>query len=116
MLERFVKGDALLHERDLKELSFGGQRPAMRGYWEIRSQGRMEETRLFGFFARPGALVGTGFEGKGRLLSGDDYKARRAACGKIWDALLPGCRWIQDPWPVETKDHMYSYLNRVEDD
>ena len=111
VLERYVRGKNLLIRRDIKELGSEPIRKHMRGYWEFRSQGRMEETRLFGFFARPGAFVATCFAGRGTFGAQEDWDARRKACEQIWLRIFPNHSWLKDPWPVLLKSNLENYLN-----
>lgn len=121
VLKRFVKGDMLNLRRDIKELGSHIDKsidPKMKGYWEFRSQGRMEETRLFGFFARPGAFVATDFKGRGDFAKGNQaqWNAQRVSCRSKWDALFPTEPPIRKPWPVHTRSHLNAYLERSNDD
>lgn len=114
VLERYVTGNALLIRRDIKELGSDPVRPHMRGYWEFRSQGRMEETRLFGFFARPGAFVATAFKGRGTFGSQSDWDTQHAACEARWNQLTGGAAYMTEPWPVQLRRELDVYLNVIE--
>lgn len=119
VLRRYVVGDALLIRRDLKELGSpidGAPNVRMRGYWEFRSQGRMEETRLFGFFARPGAFVATAFKARGEFRKGmqSDWNAQREKCGIEWHRVFADRRFLSEPWPMLTRDQMSAYLERYD--
>lgn len=114
-LQRFVDGKAVLLRRDLKELGSlvdKPLKPTMRGYWEFRSQGRMEETRLFGFFARPGAFVATAFKGRGEFRPNcpGDWDDQKKKCEGSWNDLFPTEDYYSALWPVLTKDHLANYL------
>lgn len=115
VLKRFVTGKSLNIRRDIKELGSpldGSTKPDMQGFWEFRSQGRMEETRLFGFFARPGAFVATAFKGRGDFGGGvqADWDLQRDECIAAWHFLFPTNDYMTTPWPVLTKDHLQQYL------
>jgi hypothetical protein len=119
-LKRYTLGDQLVIRRDLKELSSpldGGLKVHMRGYWEFRSQGRREETRLFGFFARPGAFVATAFKGRGEFREGvqADWDAQHAECEANWKTLTSSASYLTDPWPMFTRAQMAVYLENVND-
>jgi len=116
VLERFVKGLHMLIQRDIKELgSVSPLRSHMRGFWEIRSQGRMEETRLFGFFARPGAFVATGFKGRGEFEEQADWDAQRCACEQQWQFLAGNEKYLAEPWPITTRSQLAKYVDRNEE-
>jgi hypothetical protein len=114
VLERFVKGHALVLARDIKELGSRDRAQHMRGYWEFRSQGRMTETRLFGFFARPGAFIATDFQSRDLYTGQADWDDQRARCGAQWSGLTDK-DWYVGPWPVELRAHLATYLDRDDD-
>ena len=114
VLERFVKGHAMLVNREVKELGSASMLTHMRGYWEFRSMGRMEETRLFGFFARTGAFVATAFCARGSFTKQADWDRRRQLCDKLWAGIFPNDSFLDEPWPVNAKPEMNSYLDRVD--
>lgn len=111
VLERFTLGKNMLLNRDVKELGSDPIRENMRGYWEFRSQGRMEETRLFGFFARPGAFVATDFCGRGAFQAQADWEAQKNSCLAAWTSLFPKAFFITSPFPVRNKIVLSKYLN-----
>lgn len=111
VLERYVKGHALLLNRDIKELGSRDRAAHMRGYWEFRSQGRMTETRLFGFFARPGAFIATDFQSRAKYVSQDDWDDQRKSCGQIWDDITKSAKYMIDPWPVSLRSELKNYLD-----
>lgn len=120
VLKRFTLGDGILIRRDLKELGSPIDKApgvAMRGYWEFRSQGRREETRLFGFFARPGAFVATAFKGRGEFREGVqlDWDNQREQCLVEWRKLTGEKQPMRDPWPVVTRDDLAIYLEVTDD-
>ena len=121
VLRRYLKGEMLNIRRDIKELGSHIDKatdPGMKGYWEFRSQGRMEETRLFGFFARPGAFIATDFKGRGEFARGvqSQWDAQRESCKAKWEALFPTQSPMANPWPVQTRAQLISYLERDDDD
>lgn len=110
VLERFVRGDAVRLKYDIKELGTKSRNETMRGYFSIRSQGPMTETRLLGFFARHGAFVATAFEPRDRFVTQADWDEQRDRCGETWTRLVGHAPFLTDPWPVETRDHLSTYL------
>lgn len=115
VLERFVLGAAIRVKYDIKELGSERSDEAMRGYWEFRSQGRMTETRLFGFFVRPGAFLATAFCGRDEFSKASHWVDRRVACEALWKNLCSGSTYILDPWPVVDAEELNSYLVRSDD-
>lgn len=116
VLKRFTLGQGMLIRRDIKELGSpleGAPKVGMRGYWEFRSQGKIHETRLFGFFARHGAFVATDFKGRGEFRQGNqqDWDDQRKSCLARWEALTGSASFVQEPWPVLTRDQLTSYLS-----
>lgn len=114
-LERYCNGSAINLNRDMKELGSKDANRSMRGYWEYRSQGPMEETRLFGFFARPGAFVATDFQPRGQYVSQADWDAQRASCEGRWVVLTKKRPYMTDPWPVRLRNELSVYLDRADD-
>lgn len=115
VLERYVKGQAIRLNYDLKELGTLNRDQGMRGYWEFRSQGPMTETRLFGFVPLPGAFVATDFQSRAEFESAADWAAQRAACGQRWDSLTSGAPFMNTPWPVDGRSALAAYLDRADD-
>ena len=115
VLERFVQGHNLRVNYDLKELGSERSDVSMRGYWEFRSQGRMTETRLFGFFVRPGAFLATAFCGRDKFANGSDWKKRRLKCEELWKANFDNSKYLENPWPVTDADGLKAYLVRSDD-
>lgn len=111
VLERYVVGGRLNLERDLSELGSKIRRPEHRGFWAFRSQGPRVQTRLLGFFARPGAFVATGFEPRDNL----DYRAAFADNRARWTALTGGRPVLNSPYPVETPSDLAAYLEHEDD-
>lgn len=118
LLERFVRGAVLRNSYDLKELGSAHARTDMQGYWELRSQGRMTETRLFGFFARPGAFVCTAFKPRSDFGGKADprWLQQRQACEATWQGLFPGRAYLKTPWPVTTRIQVAAYTEGCDDD
>lgn len=108
-LERYVLGHCILLNREMKELGSDHSRSSMRGFWSIRSQGRMEETRLLGHFARPGAFVATRFAGRGEFRDGPDWQAAKGISDVTWKTLTKGT-YLLDPWPVRLRSELAVYL------
>lgn len=100
VLERFVRGHRLVQRQDIKELGSNPMRACMKGFWEIRSQGPIEETRLFGHFARPGAFVATAFKPRGDFTSQEHWKRQRQECDAEWANLFGASNYMTKPWPV----------------
>lgn len=115
VLERFIRGDVLVLNQEIKELGSRDTNLGMRNYWEFRSQGRMTETRLFGFFARPGAFVATDFQPRDIFETQDDWDRQRDKCRATWAIFSGGNSPIQSPWPVQTRAALAAYLNREEE-
>ena len=115
VLERFVLGQHVRLRNDLKELGTMRNDAAMRGYWEFRSQGRMVETRLFGFFALPGAFVATDFQPRDIFVTQQDWDGQRQKCAGSWGNLTGGADFLVDPWPVHTRREFETYLERDND-
>lgn len=111
VLERYVIGGRLNLERDISELGSKIRRPEHRGFWSFRSQGPRVQTRLLGFFARPGAFVATGFESRDGL----DYRTAFAENLARWSALTGGRPFLNSPYPVETPAHLTAYLEHQDD-
>ncbi|MBO9519774.1 MAG: hypothetical protein J7493_17080 [Porphyrobacter sp.] len=111
VLERYVLGGLLNLERDIAELGSKIRRPAHRGFWEFRSQGPSTETRLFGFFARPGAFVATEFASRDVV----DFRVRFESSTEIWKNLAGGRACMMSPYPVEKPEHLTKYIDRDDD-
>lgn len=115
VVERFVKGENINLRYDLKELGSDKVINAnMKGYWEFRSGPPNEQTRLFGFFARPGAFVATEFALRGDYVDNADWRAQRQACQKQWEQLTSEA-YLAEPWPVLTGADLAEYLERDDD-
>lgn len=117
VLERYVKGFGLNLDRDMKELGSMKQNAAMRGFWEFRSGQPIEETRLFGFFARPGAFVAFSFEPRGKFGGASDpaWKAERDVCETGWKTLFGARPYLTSPWPVRDRPAFLTYVDRTDD-
>jgi hypothetical protein len=117
VLERFVTGSHLNLNHDMKELGSMKTDAAMQGFWEFRSGMPAEQTRLFGFFARPGAFVATSFQPRGNFGSASDpaWRAEREASENVWKSLFGSKRYLTSPWPVVTKQHFQAYTDRDDD-
>lgn len=91
--------------------------PAMRGFWEFRSGLPVEQTRLFGFFARPGAFVATSFHPRGKFGGAADpaWLAEQKAAVSVWKGLFGTASYLESPWPVLTKAQFAEYLERSDD-
>lgn len=111
VLERYVTGKSLLIRRDIKEMGSDPIKAHMRGFWEFRSQGRMEETRLFGFFARAGAFVATAFKGRGEFRLQSDWNAQRNDCAIEWTRLAGSEDFKTSPFPVTLRSQLADYLD-----
>ena len=109
VLERFVKGHALVPRKDVKELGSENIQPSMKGYWSIRSQGPIEQTRILGFFARPGAFVATAFKPRSSLT--EQWQAQKRLCEIEWGILFPGAKCLGKPWPVLMRSEYEEYTN-----
>jgi hypothetical protein len=110
VLERYVEGLPLRVNADIKELGTKRRDANMRGYWEFRSQGPRTQTRLFGFFARPGAFLATAFEPRDIYQDPADWLAQRRACQQRWNAVTRNAKFCVSPWPVETRASLQAYL------
>lgn len=115
VLERFVRGDALRVNADMKDIGAKHRNENMRGYFSIRSQGPMTETRLFGFFPRAGAFVATAFVGRDQFSSQEDWDERRESCREIWNRITGEAAFLTDPWPVETRAQLQAYMSAQDD-
>jgi hypothetical protein len=114
-LERYVDGSSLNLNYDIKELGTKNVDEKMRGFWEFRSQGPMEETRLFGFFARPGAFIATDFQPRGQYESELDWLSQQTGCEARWRALCGDRPYMMAPWPVRVRADLAQYLEREDD-
>jgi hypothetical protein len=112
VLERYVTGGIINLNSDLAEMGSKLPKPHHRGWWEFRSQGPSVQTRLFGFFARRGAFVATGFRSKEML----SYKDQFAADASEWATLAGGAPYLDTIYPVDSPDHLEFYLTRETDD
>jgi hypothetical protein len=110
VLTRYVRGSHLNVNRDIKELGTKSSNATMRGYWEFRSHPPQEETRLFGFFARPGAFVATDFQPRGKFVTQAHWLAQRQACQLTWDSLTNKAVYMTSPWPVQTTNDLGAYI------
>lgn len=115
VLERFVRGDVLRVNADMKDIGAKRRDENMRGYFSIRSQGPMTETRFFGFFPRAGAFVATAFVDRDQFSTQEDWDKRRESCREIWDHITDGATFLTDPWPVDTRAQLQAYMS-VQDD
>ena len=105
VLERYVSGSHLNLNYDMKELGSLKPDATMQGFWEFRSGLPVEQTRPFGFFARPGAFVATSFQPRGAFGGIADpawLKVREEGEGQ-WAALFGAKPYMKMPWPVLTK-------------
>ncbi len=102
VLERYVIGAHLNFNIDMKELGSLKPDSSMQGFWEFRSGLPVEQTRLFGFFGRPGAFVATSFQPRGNFggMSDPAWKAVRQDGEKHWNDLFGEKEYIKMPWPV----------------
>ncbi len=115
VLERFVRGHVLRVNADVKDLGSRDRNEKMRGYFSIRSQGPMTETRLFGFFPRAGAFVATAFEGRDLFVSQADWDNQRELCRATWNRITSGAPFLTDPWPVDTRSNLQAYMSAKDD-
>lgn len=111
VLNRYVTGKALVIRADLKELGTDPQREKMRGLWEFRSQGRITETRLLGFFASPGAFVAIEFEARDVYEGEGEWVKAKKRCDKAWNLLTQQASYMMDPWPVTLRSEMTEYTD-----
>lgn len=115
VLERYVVGHAIRVNYDMKDLGTKRLDANMQGYFAFRSQGPMTETRLLGFFARPGAFVATGFRTKDELPSQKEWDEQRQQCGEAWRDITGSAPFLNAPWPVQTRVHLNAYLSAKDD-
>jgi hypothetical protein len=108
-LRRYCEGGVVNLRFDLKELGSEGPNAAMRGFWEFRSQGPTEQTRLFGFFAQRGAFIATSFRPRGEMV-GSEWQAERDRSHARWRGLVQGQQYMTSPWPVLTRPHLKDYI------
>lgn len=111
VLERFISGGNLTLNHDIAEMGSKLRRPAHRGHWEFRSVGPAMQTRIFGFFARPGAFVAFDFLGRDEV----DYPRQFAADSARWCALTFHRPTLNSPYPVDTPADLAVYLQRADD-
>jgi hypothetical protein len=117
VMEAFVDGARLVLNGDIKELgSEDPLRPNMRGYWALRSQGLRTQTRLLGFFARPGAFVATDFGSRDRLNLPNGWPNSRRVSTTRWNALTGRAAYLDSPWPVSSTEKLSIYLDRCDND
>jgi hypothetical protein len=118
VLERFAIGHRMVIRADMKELGTMMRHEPFRGWWEFRSQGPMTETRLFGFFARPGAFVAMDF--KPRDLFGDrqdpEWDLEHKVCLDRWNNLTGDAPYLDVPWPVDLRSQLLLYTDGMSDD
>lgn len=112
VLERYVKGHHLNLNRDIKELGTKKINAAMRGCWEFRSHPPKEETRLFGFFARPGAFIAVSFQARGKFVTQNDWQVQRNLCHGYWNSLTGTVPYMTGPWPVLLSADLAEYTER----
>lgn len=113
VLERFVVGQRLNLEMDMKELGSLTKNSSMRGFWEFRSGGQREQTRLFGFFARGGAFVATSFKARGSFggIADPAWLIERELNAGVWASLFGSKQYLATPWPVATREQFALYLD-----
>jgi len=117
VLGRYVTGKGLNYGADMKELGSRTADAKFTGFWEFRSQPPQEETRLFGFFARPGAFVATSFKGRGSFggINHPSWFAERQHGEQEWRDLFGAKAYMTSPWPVRIKMELKAYLDREDD-
>lgn len=119
VLRRYVGGGHMNIRYDLKELGSENVNTDMQGFWEFRSGPPVEQTRLFGFFARPGAFVATSFRARGELEASGDQAAHdpwlneRVSAESTWQTMFPNRRYMREPWPAITQDSLYPYVDNA---
>lgn len=117
VLRRYVAGGHMNIRYDLKELGSEHVNADMQGFWEFRSGPPVEQTRLFGFFARPGAFIATSFRARGELeASGgqsahDPWLNERVTAEATWQTLFPNQRYMREPWPTMTQASLNFYVD-----
>jgi len=111
VLNRYVTGKVLVIRADIKELGTDPKREKMRGLWEFRSQGAIPETRLLGFFARPGAFVALEFDSRGRYEGDGEWVKAKDRCDQAWSRLVGQIPYQNTPWPVTLRSEMMEYLD-----
>jgi hypothetical protein len=111
VLERFVAGGRVTLNHDMAELGSKLLRPQHRGHWEFRSVGPSMQTRIFGFFARPGAFVAFDFKPRDRV----DFREQHALDLARWNALTFGAPYLNAPYPVITPADLSAYLEGIDD-
>lgn len=112
VLERYVRGEGLNLNRDLKEMGTRDMSQAMRGFWSIRSQGPIHETRIFGFFARKAAFVGLRFGSRANMKD-EDFSEECRICVDEWDRLTDSAAYLTNPWPVRLRSQLSDYINET---
>lgn len=117
VLSRYVTGKGLNYGSDMKELGSRTVDTKFNGFWEFRSQPPKEETRLFGYFARPGAFVATSFKGRGSFggIDHSSWLAEQQHCEQEWRNLFGPKAYMKKPWPVRMKTELKAYLDRDDD-
>lgn len=121
VLERYVKGLHLNVNYDIKELGSELLNPEMRGLFEFRSGPPIEQTRLFGFFARPGAFVATSFRSRGEfeVTDGEDkhspWASEFANSTAAWHNIFGAETYLSKPWPVGTLAELLDYMTHADD-
>jgi len=119
VLRRYVSGGHMNIRYDLKELGSESINTQMQGFWEFRSGPPIEQTRLFGFFARPGAFVATSFRARGELEANgnqsahDPWANERVLAETTWQALFPNHKYLCEPWPAMTQESLNFYLDNA---
>jgi hypothetical protein len=83
----------------------------MRGLWEFRSQGPITETRLLGFFARPGAFVALEFNAREVYVGEGEWVKAKDRCDAAWKRLIGLDPYMASPWPVTLRPEMMEYTN-----
>lgn len=111
VLERYISGGKLTLNHDMAELGSKLPRPEHRGHWEFRSVGPDVQTRLFGFFARPGAFVAFDFRPRDEV----DYRAQFETDLARWRLLTFDRSMLVSPYPVNTPAEFEIYLERDDD-
>lgn len=118
VLNRYTLGGTVNNAVDLKDLGTKRLDESMRPLFAMRSGGPMEQTRLLGFFARPGAFVATSFRARGYFSHEDPgerikkWQAERVHCEAVWREQIGDPAWLRDPWPVLTNVDLRKYIDR----
>lgn len=111
VLRRFVIGGRVNLEIDMAELGSKLPRPEHRGVWEFRSGMPATQTRIFGFFARPGAFVALDLKARDEI----DFRQQCREAYSAWATLTGGAAYLNAPYPVKTAVEFAVYLDREDD-